>query len=184
MITGTKIRLRSKSLADAPLDYAWQVDPELAWLDATDPLNCAFSDYIADYASDLRYPDLKRQRFAIETLDGKHIGNCVYYNVENTKRAAELGVTIGNRDYWGKGYGTDAVTALVNYVFRHTRLNRLYLRTLESNLRAQVSFGKCGFVPYGHMERDGYCFILMEMYRKEWEERQTQRGQPAVAEHT
>jgi len=168
MIVGGKIKLREKRLADAPDDYAWQTDSELAKLDAVPLCAITFPQYLAEYASELRYPSSTRHRFAIETLDGKHIGNCTYYGIDETNGEAELGIMIGNRDYWDKSYGADAVTTLVNHIFRQTKLNRIYLKTLNSNTRAQKCFQKCGFTPYGFLNRDGYDFVLMELHRKQW----------------
>ena len=174
MITGTKIKLRDKRLADALDDYTWRTDPELTQLDATQLLKATFPQYLSGYAIELRYPSLNRQPFAVETLDGKHIGNCVYYNIDKAKGEAELGIMIGDRAYWDKGYGTEAVTTLVNHIFRQTSLNRIYLKTLESNQRAQKCFQKCGFTPYGKLSRDGYSFTLMELHRKQWQEQPTE----------
>jgi len=168
MIVGSKVRLREKRLADAPDDYAWQTDPELAQLDAAPLLTISFQQYLSEYTRELRYPSLTRQRFAIETLDSKHIGNCSYYGINKTKGEAELGIMIGNRDYWDKGYGTNTVTTLVNYIFQRTKLNRIYLKTLASNTRAQKCFKKCGFTPYRHLNKDGYNFVLMELHHKQW----------------
>jgi RimJ/RimL family protein N-acetyltransferase len=176
MITGTKIKLHDKRLADALDDYTWRTDPELTQLDATQLLKATFPQYLSGYAFELRYPSPTRQPFAVETLDGKHIGNCVYYNIDKAKGEAELGIMIGDRAYWDKGYGTDAVTTLVGYIFRQTSLNRIYLKTLESNQRAQRCFQKCGFIPYGKLSRDGYSFRLMELHRKQWQEEQLKGG--------
>ncbi len=130
MIIGSKIILREKILDDVKDDYAWERDPGLAQLDAASVVTTTFSQYLSDYANELRYPVPTRHRFAIDTLAGKHIGNCSYYDISETRGEAELGIMIGNRDYWDKGYGTDAVTTLVNYIFRQTNLNRIYLKTL------------------------------------------------------
>ncbi len=174
MITGIKIRLRDKILADALDDYIWQTDSELAQLDAAPLLTASFSQYLPDYTDELRYSSSTRHRFAVETPEGKHIGNCLYYNVDETKGEAELGIMIGNRDYWNKGYGADTVTPLVNYIFRQTNLKRIYLKTLESNSRAQKCFKKYGFTPYGHLVRDGFNFVLMDINRKQWQEHQAE----------
>jgi ribosomal-protein-alanine N-acetyltransferase len=173
MIAGSKIKLREKRLADAPNDYAWHIDPELAQLDAAPPPTISLPQYLADYASELHYPPPARLRFAIETLEGEHIGNCTYYGIDETKGEAELGIMIGNRGYWNKGYGADAVATLVNHIFHQTKLNRIYLKTLNSNARAQKCFQKCGFTPYQRLKRDGYNFVLMELHRQEWEKQQT-----------
>lgn len=173
MIFGEKIILREKTFADVWNDYKWDTDPELAHLDAVQPVNINFSEYVSDYTIELRNPLPTSKRFAIETPDGEHIGNCSYYNINESKGEAELGIMIGNRNYWDKSYGTDVVGTLVNYIFCQTTLNRIYLKTLTSNTRAQKSFPKAGFTPCGQMSRNNYDFILMEIFRKQWLEQQS-----------
>ena len=172
MIKSSQIILRKKMLADARDDYAWEIDPELAQLDAAPVTTMPFSRYLLDYADELHDSFLTSRHFAIDTLDGKHIGNCSYYNISQTRGEAELGIMIGNRDYWNKGYGADAISTLVNHIFSETNLNRIYLKTLQSNQRAQKCFQKCSFTPYGQLARDGFSFMLMEMNREQWQERQ------------
>jgi len=170
MIKGAKIKLRHKKLSDARNDYAWQTIPELAQLDAVPVLTISFASYLLDYTWELRYSSPTRYRFAVETLDGKHIGNCSCYDINKAKGEAELGIMIGNRDYWDKGYGADTVITLVGYIFQLIKLNRIYLKTVESNIRAQKCFKKCGFTRYGRMTRDGYDFVLMAISRKKWQQ--------------
>ncbi len=172
MFIGSKTILREKNPADAWDDYAWETDPELAALDASQALSISYSRYLSDYTYELHHPTATSHRFAIDTLDGKHIGNCGYYNLDKTRGETEVGIMIGNRDYWNKGYGTDAVTTLVNYIFRQMNLNRIYLKTLDWNSRAQRSFQKCGFTPYGRLTKDGHNFVLMEIYRSQWQKQQ------------
>ena len=166
MIKGKRVVLREKRLEDAWQDYAWKTDPELARLDATLPLDVPFSTYLLTYAEELdRRIDGKGRVFAVETLEGKHIGNCCYYNLEWDRREAEVGILIGDAAYWDAGYGTDAVKALVDYVFREEGLKRVYLHTLVWNTRAHKCFEKCGFVERKRVTRSGYDFILMEVKR-------------------
>ncbi len=173
MIIKSKIILREKRLADAWNDYAWETDPELAHLDAVPMIATTFPQYLSDYVNELHNSFPNSHRFAIETMNGEHIGNCSYYNTNETKGETELGIMIGNREYWDNGYGTDTITTLVNYIFRETSLKRIYLKTLESNSRAQKCFQKCGFTPYGSLVNDGFSFTLMEIHRKQWQEQQT-----------
>jgi len=170
MTSQAETRLRGKKLGDAGYDYSWQTDPELAALDAVSPLPLSYAEYLARYTVELRYPSARRQRFAIETLDGQHIGNCTYYSINSKRGEAEMGIMIGNRDYWNKGYGVDAVTNLLEIIFRETKLNRIHLKTLDNNARAQKCFARCGFTPCGHLKRDGYTFILMELHRQQWQQ--------------
>jgi ribosomal-protein-alanine N-acetyltransferase len=166
MIKGEKVVLREKRLEDAWQDYTWKTDPELARLDATLPLDVPFSTYLLTYAEELdRRIDGRGRVFAVETSEGKHIGNCCYYNLEWDRREAEVGIVIGDAAYWDAGYGTDAVRALVDYVFREKGLKKVYLHTLVWNSRAQKCFEKCGFVACKRIVRSGYDFMVMEMRR-------------------
>lgn len=168
-IAGSKVKLREKKLADARDDYKWQSDTELARLDAAPTLISSFAIYLLDYATEIHRPKFNKYPLAVETLDGRHIGNCTFYDIDEKKGEAQLGIMIGDRDYWDRGYGADTVSTMVDHVFRTTGLHRLYLKTLDWNQRAQKCFQKCGFMPCGHMKRDGHLFVLMELEREQWE---------------
>lgn len=176
MLKGEKVVLREKRLEDAANDYAWRSDEELARLDAAPVLKMSFLDFLANYADELRYPSPQRRRFAIDTLDGRHIGNCMYYDIDVDKGQAELGIMIGDRDYWNQGYGTDAITFLLDHIFSTTRLEKVYLNTLEWNIRAQRCFEKCDFVPVGRVKRQNRDFTRMEIYRSSWEKWASLKG--------
>ncbi|MFC1948130.1 GNAT family N-acetyltransferase [Chloroflexota bacterium] len=173
MIFGKKVILREKRTDDAWDDYSWETDPELSRLDAAPVLTMPYSEYLEEYTSELAYYYSSGKRFAIDTLDGEHIGNCSYYNYDETRSDTELGIMIGNRDYWDGGYGSDAVTTLVEHIFNTTKLNRIYLKTLNWNDRAHKCFRKCGFNKYEESIRGRYNFVLMEIFRADWEANQS-----------
>jgi [ribosomal protein S5]-alanine N-acetyltransferase len=167
--TANRIKLRNKRLSDARDDFAWQTDPELAELDAALVLSMNYQQFLSEYTFELCYPSSSRHEFAIESNSGLHIGNCVYYNVNAVESKTEIGIMIGNRDYWNQGYGEEAINLLVDHVFNRTNLDRVYLTTLEWNIRAQKCFLKCGFQECGSVTRDGSAFFLMNLHRDEWE---------------
>ncbi|MFH1381312.1 MAG: GNAT family N-acetyltransferase [Chloroflexota bacterium] len=171
-IVGNKVVLREKRLSDAWNDYIWETDPELAHLDAASVVSIPFPQYLLEYTRELRSPFATSRRFAIDTREGKHIGNCSYYNIDETGGETELGIMIGNRDYWDKGYGTDTISTLVNHIFQETAFRHIYLKTLKSNSRAQKCFKRCGFIPYGQLTKDGFSFLLMEVFRIDWQKLQ------------
>jgi RimJ/RimL family protein N-acetyltransferase len=166
---GEKVVLRVKRRSDAEADYAWRKDAELAAYDAARPITTPFEDYVALYDDDLAQPTPFRRTFAVEDMEGRHIGNVMFYNIDVLKGEAEIGITIGDRRYWSRGYGTDTLRALVRYVFTNTKLTRLYLKTLDWNLRAQHCFRKAGFEQYNTSHRSNGTFILMELRRGAWE---------------
>ena len=169
MTTATRIRIRYKKLSDALEDFEWQTDNELCRLDAAETLSMSYKDYLSEFAFELCYPTSTRHEFAVETMDGKHIGNCVYYNVNQVESKAEIGIMIGNRAYWNQGYGTETINLLLDHVFNKIALERVYLTTLDWNVRAQKCFKKCGFSECGEITRDGFRFILMVIHRIEWQ---------------
>jgi len=182
LLKGDKVLLRQKRVSDADNDYTWRCDPDLTVLDAAPPLRLSRREYVAFSTDEMRYPHTYRRRFAIDSADGEHIGNCMYFDIDDTSQQAEIGVMIGNREYWDRGYGTDAVRTLVRHIFGTTRIDRVYLKTLEWNLRAQRCFGKCGFVKCGRASKNGHDFIIMELHRR-WFESQ-EAGESAGSQAT
>jgi RimJ/RimL family protein N-acetyltransferase len=168
-LVGDLTVLRAKSMDDAEADYSWRIDPELAGLDATRPITLTYAEYLRYHRDDVNYPSPWSVRMAIDTREGRHIGNCMYYDINTEKSQCELGIMIGDRDYWSKGYGTDVIRTALTHIFTATKLERVYLHTLSHNLRAQKSFTKAGFTPLREVKRDGYEFMLMEVWRTEWE---------------
>ncbi len=167
---GRRTVVRRKRMADAADEYAWRSDEELARFDASNPTRISFPDYQRNWSFDMRVTDTAGRSFAVEDETGRHIGNIMYYNHDTARREAEIGISIGRQDRWAQGYGSDAVTALVAYLFRTTELQRLYLHTLDWNERACRSFQKAGFAQCGTSWRNGNMFVVMET-RREWMER-------------
>lgn len=164
---GTKVVLREKRLGDAWNDYHWRSQAELSRFDAARPLSITYPEYLALFREEILYPSPYRRSLAIENEEGRHIGNIMYYNIDALRQEAELGVTIGDTDYWSKGYGSEAVRLLVEHLLGRLGFRRVYLKTLDWNARAQRSFQKAGFVPCGRAIRGGNGFTLMEI-RREW----------------
>ena len=173
-----RVRLRPKRLEDAAQDYVWAQDRELCEMEAAFPISVPFADYQRLYAMDLRLEPQDCLRFAIETAQGEHIGNCMCYQMDKTKGEAEIGILIGNRAYWDQGYGAEALELLLEHVFAATGLGRVYLHTLTWNLRAQRCFTKCGFEPCAEEPRWGRRFLVMDMDRQRWEAWRLKKGPP------
>jgi RimJ/RimL family protein N-acetyltransferase len=164
---GPRVVLREKRLGDAVEDYRWRTDPELTRFDAARPLAVTYNEFLAVLREEVLYPSQHRRGLAIEDEEGRHIGNIMYYNIDTLRQEAELGVTIGDRSHWSRGYGTEAVHALAEYLLAVRGFRRVHLKTLDWNQRARACFRKAGFVECGRAERAGHAFVLMEL-RREW----------------
>lgn len=93
-------------------------------------------------------------------------------------RSAWVGIGIGDPEYRGRGYGTEAMQLILDYAFRCLNLNRVNLNVFAFNKRAIRSYEKCGFRYEGTQrevlfkEDQRWDIIDMGILRSEWEERQ------------
>ena len=167
-LKGERIILREKNIKDLRDDYQWRTDPDLSELDATTPIYISFDDFSRQFHEEIFYGSLSSKRLSIDNIAREHIGNCMFYSFDSYRQQAELGIMIGDKNYWNQGYGTDTVNTLIRHIFTTTTLNRVYLHTLTWNVRAQKSFEKSGFTKLRQVKRNGYDFILMELFKDKW----------------
>lgn len=113
--------------------------------------------------------------FAIEAIaDKKHIGGSGLFNIDWTSRSAEVGISIYNPEYWGKGYGVESLDLLLDFAFRDLNLNRVGLEVFEFNERAHKCYLKVGFKEFGRKRRARFIegqyhdSIVMDLLREEW----------------
>jgi RimJ/RimL family protein N-acetyltransferase len=179
MIHGDRVRLRRIERADLPRYVEWLNDPELrAYLAALFPLSQAQEEQW--FESTLRLePAL--QPFAVDARlrpaakkDWTHVGTIGLHNVDWRNRSAEVGLFIGPKGLWGKGYGTAALRALVGFAFGELNLNRVWLRVFEGNARALRSYEKTGFTHEGRLRQDRFHdgryhdTLVLSLLREEW----------------
>ena len=114
--------------------------------------------------------------FTIRTLeDDRMIGMVDLGGIDWVTRNSWVGIGIGERDYWGKGYGSEAMQLILRFGFEQLNLNRITLNVFEYNQRAVQSYVKCGFQVEGRlrqwMQRGGERFdlIFMGILREDWE---------------
>jgi|SRR5580692_1533231 RimJ/RimL family protein N-acetyltransferase len=116
--------------------------------------------------------------FAIET-EGVLIGQCGLHGLTEQKGIAhscDIGITIGDRSYWGRGLGREAVKLLLEYAFQYWNMQRVGLKTHSGNERAIRCYKACGFTEEGRLRRrewnDGHYVdsVFMSILREEWEE--------------
>lgn len=112
---------------------------------------------------------------AIHTLtDDKLIGQMGMW-IDQPHGDGFVWILVGERDYWGKGYGTDAMRVYLDYTFQELNLHRVTLRVFGFNQRAIRSYEKCGFVHEGKnrnaLNKMGQRWdeIWMGMTRNDWE---------------
>jgi len=115
-------------------------------------------------------------QFLIRTLQDDHlIGFIGLWGISWSHGDAEVGIGIGDRQSWGKGYGTDAMRVILRYGFTELNLRRITLGVFDYNPRAIRSYEKAGFTLEGHLRkalyRDGSRadIVFMGILREEWQ---------------
>lgn len=174
VLQGERVRLRPVEERDLPLFVRWLRDPEVRyWLfvsETPEPTLESEREWYAETRS-----DPSRIVWCIEAEEGQTIGNVALQDIDETHGHASLGICIGERPCWGRGYGTEAVRAVLRYAFREMGLRRVFLFTDEDNQRAVRAFQKCGFVREGllraHRLRRGRPVngLVMGILREEFE---------------
>ena len=173
LLTGQSVRLTAVNPdADADVIARWSRDSQFWRLAHTEP---AYPASAKNIRRELEERSLDRHGYGMRTLaDDRLIGWIGLYNIFWARREAFLGINIGERNDWGKGYGTDALRVLLRYAFEELNLQRISLSFLEGNDRAMRSYEKCGFRLEGRERRawayDGRRWdeIYMGLLRDEW----------------
>ena len=102
------------------------------------------------------------------------IGTVGLHEINNINRTATLGIFIGNKEYWSKGYGTEAIQLILDFGFNYLNLNNIDLALMEFNERALKCYEKCGFKEIGRKRKCNfingkyYDSILMDILAEEF----------------
>ena len=81
----------------------------------------------------------------IDIATDELIGNCGCMSLDHLNQTGEVGIFIGNKDYWNRGYGTEALSLLMDYGFKALNLHNIWLRVYSFNEKAIKSYEKIGF---------------------------------------
>jgi RimJ/RimL family protein N-acetyltransferase len=145
VIVGEKARLRPIERADLPRFVKWFADPDVRrHLTIYLPFSLAQEERWFEGLQER----LEREEalvLAVETAEGVHIGNIGLHSINWKDRHAELGIAIGEKAFWGQGYGTDAVRTLLSLAFHEMNLHRVFLRVDADNVRGIRCYEKAGF---------------------------------------
>ena len=173
LLYGKKVALcppdKSKHLENA---LKWMNDPEITQYTTTYlPVT---RDFEEEWFNNLGKDREKNVVFAIETHDGKHIGFTGIHNINWHDRTAVVGAIIGDKEYWGKGYGTDSMMVLLSFAFLTLNLRKIWASVLGFNKRSLAHALKCGFRKTGVLKRQRYKNgkyfdeVIIDVFRERW----------------
>ena len=187
MIIGERVRLRAVEREDLPRFVAWLNDPEVRCnLLLYQPLSLAQEE---EWFKGILERDVDEQPLVIEIKNSKTwlpVGDIGLFDLNLHDRSAEVGILVGEKKFWGKGYGTEAMHLMLKHGFEDLNLNRIYLRVYETNPRGIRSYEKAGFVLEGRMRQARFQegkyidMLLMSVLRAEWNEKKKGKGEKWV----
>lgn len=154
MIKSDKVILRALNKIDKDKILEWVNDAEIRELTGG---IYPVSETEHEKWFENRVLDSVNKIFAIQPTDSSNIiGIIGMKNVDFINRNAELYIYIGDKQYWGNGYGSESVGKLVEFYFNELNMHRIYLQVFEYNERAIASYRKIGFEKEGMMRESLY----------------------------
>jgi len=170
-VVGTRCYLSPINPDDAPRYTEWLNDPELSVMlqIVVKPVSIASENEMLEKIAKDPY------QFAVVDLESDElIGGCGLKNVDLVNRTALMGIFLGNKSYWGKGYGEEATRLLLDFAFTFVNLNSIMLEVFDFNPRAIRCYEKVGFKAVGRrrsakmLAGKGYDEVLMDILAEEF----------------
>lgn len=164
-----------------PLDRTRHLDNCLAWLNDPEvtagtlagdfPLTRTAEEAFFERCE---HPSDEEVVFAIETLDGEHIGNCGLHRIKQRYGEATTGLLIGRKDLWGQGFATDAARTRTRYAFDVLNLRFLLSECFRDNsaslrMLQKVGYQEVGCIPQRTWKAGRYHdVVILWLSRANW----------------
>jgi len=151
-LSGEKISLRKVAISDVNRSY-------ISWLNSGEInqfLESRFSKHtittVKEYVKKMRKDRNSIFLAIIRNSDSKHIGNIKLGPIDWNHKNADIGIMIGDKNSWGKGYATEAIALLSDFAFQQLNLHKLLAGAYENNLGSINAFKKVGFHEEGKLQ--------------------------------
>ena len=171
-LVGDQVCLRPPEGDDLPLICKWANDPEIRGL--TGEVLPTSMKRAAEFLEKI-HTEKERVWFSVVLKDkNRLIGEAGLLRMFYPWRTTDLTLIIGEKDCWGKGYGTEAILLLLDYAFGYLNFHRVSVGVVGFNERALQFYQKVGFKKEG-VQRDGYYynheyhdFVMMSILKEEF----------------
>lgn len=177
ILTSGRAYLRPIERSGAERYRRWRADAEPKALAGWRPGTVSLVQVEARIERLAKADDRSVMTFVICLLaDDRPVGEVMLFEIDHRNGSAELGIFIGEADQWGKGYGTDAIRAMVDDGFGNLRLERIWPEVWTENARARRAYKKAGFVHEGTLRNDRFeggrqSGDIMSILRDAWQSR-------------
>ncbi len=176
MIFGQRIRLRHPERSDLPTFVRWLNEPEVrAGISAYLPMSMAAEEHWFD---EMMKRPIEERNLCVEVNDNGSwvlIGSTSFFDFNWRARKAEIGIMIGEKAFWNRGFGTEIMLLMLQHGFETLNLHRIYLKVYSTNPRAIRCYEKVGFVHEARMREahfDNGVYtddLMMSVLAHEWD---------------
>lgn len=173
MFTSDRIQLRKVTKNDAAIYHRWRSNDKV--MESTSlELDAYTMEDTERFIQNITNSDASKSYIIQHREDNEPIGIVLLVNIDLKNRNAECIIDIGNEDYWGLGYGTEAMKLLLGYCFLELNFHKVFLRVISFNDRAIKLYERLGFEKEGEQKeqlfRNGkwYGIILMAVFQKDY----------------
>jgi ribosomal-protein-alanine N-acetyltransferase len=148
-LVGKKIYLRPITIGDASIEYVnWLNDKEVnQYLESRFVL--ATIENVRKFIESVLVSNNNYFFAIIDVETDKHIGNIKLGPINTFHKRGDIGILIGDKNYWGKGIGTEAIFLISEFAFNNLNLDKVMAGCYANNIGSYKSFFKCGFVEEG-----------------------------------
>ncbi|MFD2638131.1 GNAT family N-acetyltransferase [Piscibacillus salipiscarius] len=149
MFSSKRLVLRKVDKNDVELYHSWRNNMDVMY--TTNPSLDLYSledtrSFVENNLTDSRS---SKSYIILQKEEDKAIGITSLINIDYKNRNSECIIDIGEKDYWGQGYGSEALQILLNYAFLELNLHRVSLRVFSFNHKAIKLYKKLGFKEEG-----------------------------------
>jgi Acetyltransferases, including N-acetylases of ribosomal proteins len=156
ILRGNNVIIKGLEQADLKERHIWLNDPEVTkYFTNLGTIPLSETD-LAKWYESIGNKKSHELHFSIFTAEFKHIGGAQLKSIDWKNRNAELGIFIGEKDEWGKGYSTETTHLLIDYGFNTLNMHRIWLRLDIENLAALKCYQKAGFIQEGVFREEVY----------------------------
>ncbi|MFH1386132.1 MAG: GNAT family N-acetyltransferase [bacterium] len=161
MISGNRVNLRPLKVVDVTQRYVdWLNDPEVNHFLSVKDIRQDI-DMVQAY---VRSYEGVKERLLLGVFDKtneKHIGNITFSSIDRENGFGTVGIAIGDKAYWGKGYASEALKEVINYAFFSLKLKKIEAGVDVDNLASQKLFKNVGFIT-DHIVNDRQIMFRIE----------------------
>ncbi len=168
-LRGERIYLRRPTMDDAQSVFQWERDDEVWRYDPRRPFSNSLAEFVPIFERNYIRGNGRQFWFIIEDEQHIPIGTITYFNIDYRLGQVEIGLGLGDKTRWGKGYGPEAIRTLVQHLFTFPGLVRIYAETAVANYPARRAFAKANFIEVSQIydpRSSGEPWVLLEIWKR------------------